>query len=202
MFRLDRENLGNPCALCKHNRNFTCTPMFGTHVKCNNTLIPTWRKVGDHDVRTSCEAFELDIAKLEVSVYEKYAVALSRTTCGTFNDDGTIKTSISPAWIMHYMLWQAKRDDQFCAAMELKFNRRILREILNDGNERINGIIHTSSKTSIREEIAACFLIFIKMSYGTDYARALISENVTEKDIEKFGDIYDSLGMDDEDLKY
>lgn len=204
MFRLDRENLGNPCAICKHNRNFTNNTMFGSHVKCNNTIEPTWKKVGEHDIRTVCSSFELDIGKLETAVYNKYAIALSRTTCGTFNEDGTIKTSVSPAWIMHYILWQAYRDQQFCDALELKFNRRTLKEIMNFGRERVDSIIHTNSKTPIKNQAVLCGIIFLKINFGSDYATAMLNSSNFEGAVDKMNEIQEAFGMepDDWDPKY
>ena len=204
MFRLDRENLGNPCAICKHNRNFTNNTMFGSHVKCNNTIEPSWKKVGEHDVRTVCSSFELDIEKLETVVYNRYAIALSRTTCGTFNEDGTIKTSISPAWIMHYVLWQAYRDQQFCDALELKFNRRTLKEIMIDGKRRVDEIVHVNNKTPIKHQAVICGLIYLKINFGVDYPATILASSNIENAVEKVKDIQNSLGMEtiDWDPKY
>lgn len=115
MFRLDREELGNPCDLCIYNKN--SYGIFGAQLTANRnckwcieyakknsgTVIGLvrneWRESGSFKTIFYCDRFELDIDRLENVVYNKLGFSLSGGTVGLISPKGSVDTAYDPLWV-------------------------------------------------------------------------------------------------------
>lgn len=109
-FRLD-PLFGNPCSLCRNNRNEWNRSFYGIPIVCSKMRLVKPKQLSTRQMQT-CPNFILDIEKLKTVVYGGMTFSSSFAYISKIDRSGMISSQWDPFWYMYYTISRVLREKQ------------------------------------------------------------------------------------------